>query len=298
MKEILNITLRLTISCLVAAVIMGSAFVITNKAKKHNAHEREQQVMYSLLGYGAGKPVPASVAMHQIYRYLVTEGGRQFIGYLVPSASGAAEPYTFVALDLKGELAWQKPVAGTPAKMQEKDERDKAIRAAIGEGKDITYADKTIVVTDHGKRSAYLVSGRFPGFKSFVSVMLAVDPGYKILGMAVLEQEEDPGLGAEIEQDYFKNQFKGKSLAVLGNLKVVKEPEPVAYQQALEGKVAPDKAAKVMAKYADHDIYALTGATISSRAVTRGVKGIVKKFAFRLDALDRVLQQQHIAVSF
>ena len=41
--------------------------------------------------------------------------------------------------------------------------------------------------------------------------MLALDPQFSLLGLEILEHEEDPGLGAEIEQDYFRNQFKGKS---------------------------------------------------------------------------------------
>ena len=53
-----------------------------------------------------------------------------------------------------------------------------------------------------------------------------------------------------------------------------------------------------MEHYKDQDIYALTGATISSDAVSSGVKGMTKKFAYRLDILDHVLEQQHIGVPF
>ena len=54
----------------------------------------------------------------------------------------------------------------------------------------------------------------------------------------------------------------------------------------------------MMEKYRQQDIYALTGATISTKAVTDGLKAIGKKFAYRLDALDAVLKEQQIAVSF
>ena len=55
---------------------------------------------------------------------------------------------------------------------------------------------------------------------------------------------------------------------------------------------------RIQQLYRDKDIYALTGATISSTSVTSGVKAIVKKFAYRVSILDRVLAEQGIEVSF
>ncbi|RPJ21404.1 MAG: FMN-binding protein, partial [Desulfobacteraceae bacterium] len=52
------------------------------------------------------------------------------------------------------------------------------------------------------------------------------------------------------------------------------------------------------AKYQDNDIYALTGATISSKAVTDGVKGMVKRFAYRVEILERVVQSQKLPAAF
>lgn len=298
MNQIVNITFRLTVSCILAAVVMGSAFIVTNKAKKHNEHVREEKVMYSLLGYSEKSPAPESVVLHEIYRYVVTEAGQQFIGYLVPASHDAAAPFIFVALDLNGKMAWQKPVKAGEDKIRESEDRKLVILEAIGPGKEITFAEQTIVVTDNGKRVAYLLGGKFPGFKTFISVMMALDPQYTLLGFEVLEHEEDPGLGAEIEQEYFKNQFKGRPFDILKGLGVVKEPLPPEYQKALEGELAEAEITKVMEQYRAKDIYALTGATISSRFVTDGLKGAAKKFAYRLDTLDSVLKEQRIAVSF
>ena len=298
MNQIVQITFRLTVSCLLAAVVMGSAFIITNNAKKHNEHVREEKVMYSLLGYTEENPAPESIDLHELYRYIVTEAGTQYIGYLIPAAHGAGAPFTFVALDLDGKLAFQKPVEVSEESVREAKDRDLAITAAIGAGKEIKFAEQTIIVTDNGQRIAYLMGGKFPGFKTFIAVMMALDPKYTLLGFEVLEHEEDPGLGAEIEQDYFKNQFKDKPFEVLKGLGVVKEPLPAEYQKALEGDLAEAEVLKLMEQYRDNDIYALTGATISSRFVTDGLKGIAKKFAYRLGALDSVLKEQQIAVSF
>lgn len=294
MKDILTIIVRLTVSCILAATVMGAAFLVTNKAKKHNEHVNEQKVRYSLLGYSADKPIPDSMALHELYRYIVSDGKSQSIGYLLPGKEG----FIFVTIDLEGKIIDNKPVEIDEAKVLEKDERDKVVRAIVGAGKDVKFADQTIVVTDNGKRVAYLLDGKFTGFKTFIGVMLALDPQFSLRGLEILEHEEDPGLGAEIVQDYFKNQFKGKSFDTLKKLEVVKEPMPDDYFKALEGDVAEADAAAILKQYADHDIYALTGATISSRSVNNGVKGIVKKFAYRLNILDTVLAEQKIAVAF
>ena len=158
--------------------------------------------------------------------------------------------------------------------------------------------DKTQIVSDNGSRSAYLISGKFPGFKTHIAVMIALAPDFSIIGFEVLEHEEDPGLGGEIEQEYFKNQFKLKPFEKIKSIEVVKTPLPSEYFDALEGKVDESAAFDIMKQYSDQDIYALTGATISSAAVSSGVRAMTKKFAYRLDTLDRVLNEQQIAVPF
>lgn len=301
MKDILTIIFRLTISCLLAGVVMGSAYVVTIKAKLHNEHVNEQRVMLSLLGYNKNNPAPASMEMHEIYRYIVTEGDALSLGYLVPVKNGAEHGFTFVRLGLGGDFIGQAPVAIADDKVAESADRNAAILTAIGPGKEIRFADQTIVVTENGQRQAYLLPGEFPGFKTFIKVILAVDPAFAMLGLEVMEHEEDPGLGGEIIQDYFKNQFRGKSFESLKKLDVVKVPLPDEYLRALEADkygVSAEDVARIEEQYKDKDIYALTGATISSRSVTNGVKGIVKKFAYRVSILDRALAEQNIAVPF
>lgn len=294
MKDILTIIIRLTISCILAATVMGSAFIVTNKAKKHNEHVNEQKVRYTLLGYSADKPIPDSMALHEVYRYIVSDKQSQYIGYLLSGKEG----FIFLTLDLSGKVIDNASVEADEAKVLEKEERDKLVKGIVGPGKEAKFADQTIIVTNDGKRIAYLLDGKFTGFKTFIGVMLATDPQFTLLGLEILEHEEDPGLGAEIEQDYFRNQFKGKTFQQLKDLDVVKEPLPDEYFQALEGNVAAEDAAKILKQYGDKDIYALTGATISSRSVNNGVKSIVKKFAYRLNILDTALAEQKIEVAF
>ena len=110
MNNFVTIVFRLTVSCLLAASVMGICFIFTSNAKKHNEHVKEQQVMYELLGYKAGVERPASLAMHEIYRYVVSSTDRQSIGYLVPGKEDGECGFLFVNIDLDGQLIASKPV--------------------------------------------------------------------------------------------------------------------------------------------------------------------------------------------
>ena len=298
MKEIITIVVRLTLSCLLAATVMGLCFIFTSNAKKHNEHVKEQKVMLELLGYKGDVKVPDTVAMHEVYRYVISGNDMQSIGYLLPEGHGETSGFVFVNIDLDGKMIENKPVELAEKDALEAELRDKAVADTVGAGYTVVYADKTIVVTDNGARIAYLLGGKFQGFKTFINVMLAVDPNFAMVGFEVLEHEEDPGLGAEIEQDYFKNQLKGKPFEAMKTIDVVKAPIPSDYLKALNGKLSDEETLAFREQYKSKDVYALTGATISTKAVTNGVKGIVTKFAYRINVLDKVLQEQQLAVSF
>lgn len=296
MKDIFTIVFRLTLSCVLAGTVMGTTFVLTNKAKKHNEHVKEEKVAYSLLGFE--DEAPESVKMNTVYRYVISRAGSQLIGYLMPGKGGENGGYVFLQLDLDGNLAASDKVALSSENASQEKDRENAILAAIGPGSTIRFAEEFKIITEDGQREAYLISGKFPGFKTHIAVMMALDTDFSIIGFEVLEHEEDPGLGAEIEQDYFKNQFKDKPFEVLKDLEVVKAPIPEEYLDALEVKVDPEDVQQIMKKYRDNDIYALTGATISSVAVTDGIKGMVKKFAYRINILDAVAGKQSLAVNY
>jgi len=298
MKDIMTIIIRLTISCLMAGAVMGATFIITSDAKKQNEYKKEQKVSYGLLGYDVSKGMPEGVKLHELFRYVVTEGDDISVGYLVPAGRGEHSGFTFISINLDGAFIGQYPVEIDHADVREEEDRDLAILAALGEGKEVRYADQTLIATANGARTAYLLSGKFPGFKTFVHVMLALEPDFTILGLEIMEHEEDPGLGAEIKEDYFKNQFIGKPFETVKHLEVDKIPLPNEYRLALEGKISKEEVATVQQNYKDTNIYALTGATISSTSVTNGVKGIAKKFAYRIGILDAVIQQENIDVPF
>ncbi|MEK6192697.1 MAG: FMN-binding protein, partial [Deltaproteobacteria bacterium] len=87
MKMMLTIIFSLTVSCLIAGTIMGMTFILTNEAKKVNELAREEKVVYSLLGFSKENPIPESMGIHEVFRYVITEDETQSIGYLVPAGS-------------------------------------------------------------------------------------------------------------------------------------------------------------------------------------------------------------------
>ncbi|MBM3299088.1 MAG: FMN-binding protein [Deltaproteobacteria bacterium] len=188
--------------------------------------------------------------------------------------------------------------------MAERGSRDGIVNDALPKGSKATWTQTIYVPVQGDKRLGYVVEGITQGFKRPIKLMVSLDPQFTVTGLAILEHEEDPGLGAEIVQDYFKNQFAGKTLDVLKNLKVVKEPLPEDYLPALEparaqkAAIRADKIKEIKDKYLKSDIYAITGATISSRAVTNGVTNSVRKFVYRLGILSEAIKQENLQVAF
>jgi len=302
MKEIIRITVSLTVSCLIAALVMGSVFIITDKAKRHNEQLNIQQTMLGLLGYGKDTPAPSDLKFYNIYRYIIEDGEIKTVGYMVPVGADGKESYELVIIDLAGQFVDRISLDITPESASELPERKSALESVLKTPKKFVYADSTIIAERGDKRLAYLLPGEFPGFKTFIHVMLALNPTFTIIGLDITEHEEDPGLGGEIQEDYFKNQFKGKSFERIKNLTVIKEPLPDEYRKYLEAGKGEGLSKGVVdtlrTEYLDRDIYSLTGATISSKAVTNGVKNMINKFAYRLNILDSVIERQHIPVAF
>jgi electron transport complex protein RnfG len=302
-KEIPDIVLRLTVTCVVAAAIMGGVFMLTSEAKLHNEHIAEQEVMLGLLGYNTENPAPDSMKLFNLYRYILSQGEDKFVGYILPVEGSSGNEYQMLMIDLDGKFAATHPLSITPEKITDKGERDKALGADLPRDLSFFFADAAIVVNNDDQRQAYLLPGGFPGFKASIEVFLALDPELTVLGYDVVEHEEDPGLGDGIEMAFFKNQFRDRTIEAMKSIKVVKIPLPDEYRNYLEQEMldiemldAEQKAIKE--KYKDSDIHALTGATISSDAVANGLKAMLKKFSYRLAVLENVINEQSIPVSF
>jgi len=97
------------------------------------------------------------------------------------------------------------------------------------------------IAKKNGQIIGYIVQSFGKGYSSYINTLIAVDTDFKVKKINILHHAETPGLGDEIEKDWFKNQFKGKDIE---HLKVDKTGTRKEYIQAI------------------------TGATISSRAVS------------------------------
>ena len=88
------------------------------------------------------------------------------------------------------------------------------------------------------------------GYGGPVEIMVGISSAGKVTGIKILSHTETPGLGANAPNPEFSGQFKNKP---------IKEKLEVV-------KVAPSK---------DNQIQAITGATITSKAVTLGVNDAI-----------------------
>ena len=101
-----------------------------------------------------------------------------------------------------------------------------------------------------GETVAYIVPSETRGYGGAIKMLVAVDTDGKVIDYTILEHNETPGLGDNAQKPKFRDQFKGKETS---HLTVVKDPGN------------------------REDIQAMTGATISSRAVTLAVKQAVEQ---------------------
>lgn len=100
---------------------------------------------------------------------------------------------------------------------------------------------------DGDKLVGYVFSALPVGFGGEIAVTVGVSKDNKISGITVGDNEETPGLGSKTAEEKFTGQFAGKDITK--GIKIVKQ-----------------------AVSSDDEIQAVTGATVSSRAVTRAVQ--------------------------
>lgn len=102
-----------------------------------------------------------------------------------------------------------------------------------------------------------------PGFSEAIHLLIGYDAATRtLLGMKVLESKETPGIADKIEKPVFTSQFAGR-LAPLAGIKASERE-----------RLGRDRNAVLM----------LTGATISSRAVLKGINRAIEHWQPYLDA--------------
>lgn len=106
----------------------------------------------------------------------------------------------------------------------------------------------------NGSPVGYVFETESKGYGGTVQVMTGVSSQGEITGVVVLSHAETPGLGANAEKEDFRAQYQ-QAVPEDGSIDVVK------YQVPAQG-----------------EIEAMTGATITSRAVTDAVNAAVEQY--------------------
>ncbi len=153
-----------------------------------------------------------------------------------------------------------------PRILKNKIEEEKKMIFAVLEGsKSYDTVEKTIpgakgpetVKIFVGKDEAgnivgYAFTAKGPGFAGTIEVVVGLKIDKKTMfGLRVLNQKETPGLGTKIMEEKFTGQFKG--LSIEPKIEYVKNKKPTK----------------------PNEIQAITGATISSRAIVNAVNARV-----------------------
>ncbi len=188
-------------------------------------------------------------------------------------------------------------IAFTNAQTEEKIERQQrlaqqaALEAVLPKGTEIV--EKTgqdpkpqqywVAVRD-GDTVAYALAGSNRGYSSSIQYIVGVRPGGEIVGVNILSQSETPGLGTRVTEEVSKKYFWN---GLWGPKEVIK---PWFTQQfvgldatreiELSGTaewhtLSEQQRAKLEQR---NEITAITGATISTRAVSEGVEKTVSKY--------------------
>lgn len=111
-------------------------------------------------------------------------------------------------------------------------------------------------VDGSGNSVGYVFETEGKGYGCTVKVMTGINAEGNITGVVILSHGETPGLGANAEKESFRDQYKEQPAANLaGGIKVVK------FQAPKEG-----------------EIQAMTGATITSTAVTNAVNAAIEQY--------------------
>lgn len=255
-REIVRIALNLTAVCALGAVVLGGVFMGTDRFQRAARAEDERHAVTSLLA------LPAGATVLEITQSL-DAAGRRVVYDARPYGQAGATPRRFTfGLD-GGE--------GTE----------------VAAGTRLEPLGRFFVARDGASLAGFVIEGETRGYKNRIRFFVALDSSFAIAGVRVLEHEEDPGLGAEVATSWFTGQFLGRAPAQVSAMDVTRDPMPEDWRGALAGLAHEGAAAwrashaALVSREAGRPVYAVTGATISSRALTRGVRATVEHFRRR-----------------
>ena len=143
-------------------------------------------------------------------------------------------------------LAGVNEITKTKIAEAEKNSNVQAMKMLFAEADEFKEISKSVTEGfKDGQSIGFCVNVSPKGYGGEIKLMVGIDCENKVTGIEVLSHSETPGLGAKSTSDEFKSQFKGKDT----DLGVV----------------------KTKTQNSD-EIQAITGATVTSRAITDGIR--------------------------
>lgn len=156
-------------------------------------------------------------------------------------------------------LGWAHEVTKEPIAKQQEMAKSQAMKEILPEASEFKLSGSklsgTVKEAYEGKRSdktvGYAIKVAPKGYGGAIEIMVGISTEGKVEGIKILSHTETPGLGAKAPEPKFAGQFKAKPIDKV--LQVVKK--------------APSS---------PNEIEAITGATITSKAVTVGVNEAIQ----------------------
>ncbi len=157
-----------------------------------------------------------------------------------------------IAAVVAGILAAVNGVTAPIIAQQKSDKTQAAVKEVLpGGGEEIPFTDDTGIVSKvYASESGYAVEVVPAGFNGGITMMVGVDLQGNVTGISIISQTETAGLGAVAADKGSKGQaFRDQFIGMGGTLAVDKD---------------------------GGEVDSISGATISSRAVTTGVNAALK----------------------
>lgn len=273
--EVLRIAATMTVVCALAGALLGAGFLVTHRYRESADRRAERRAILELL------QLDSSATVLEVRQFLAPD--RREVVYRTAPLGGAAEREIVFGLD--GRLVAAGTVAGPRAA------GDPPAGAAQRGSGALVPLGRMFAASRAGVPAGFVVEGETRGYKNLIRFFVGISPGFEISGVRVVQHEEDPGLGAEVATPAFSGQYLGRAAGDLATLAVTRDPMPEDWRAALatlgRTPVATwrERHAALIARERVKPVYAVTGATISSRALTDGVRETVDHFRRRWELL-------------
>jgi electron transport complex protein RnfG len=167
-----------------------------------------------------------------------------------------------------GVLALVNEITRQPIEESGEAERNQAKKDVQPQATEFreTVKDHVWEAVQNGQIIGHVISTEIQGYSGPIKMIFGIDPEEKITDVKIISQTETPGLGAKITTAGFISQYRGQIASQVA-LKKGGGGDPGA---ALQGSFyAFPSATKTVD---EPGIDAITGATISSRAVTACIR--------------------------